>query len=38
MPWEIEAAGREATLLIRYLAETKRTDLLDQPFKASDIL
>jgi hypothetical protein len=38
MPWEIEAAGREATLLIRYLVETKRTDLLDQPFKASDIL
>ena len=38
MPWEIEATGREATLMIRYLVETKRTALLDQPFKASDIL
>jgi len=38
MPWEIEATGREASLMIRYLVETKRIDLLDQPFKASDVL
>ena len=38
LPWEIEATGREASLMIRYLVETDRTELLDQPFKASDLL